>query len=255
VAAFALHLFRTPRRRPAKPWEAGVEASGQRHYSPSGLSYLAWELPTPRLRAVALHGWEGRSTQWGPLALLLNSAGIEVIALDAPGHGKTDGSQADPLIFAKSLEVAVAELGPFDIGMGHSMGGGSLTLALSRGLPLKRAVIIASPASFADSILAFTHFIGLSKRSLAHFVAGIEKLSGMSMEHADLSRSAVSITAAGLIVHDHDDPEIPFASAARLAELWPGAKSLESRGLGHRALLRDPVVMEGIRDFLTQPAN
>jgi hypothetical protein len=53
-----------------------------------------------------------------------------------------------------------------------------------------------------------------------------------------------------LVVHDRDDREVPFADGAAIAAVWPGARFLETSGLGHRRVLRDPAVVEAVVDFV-----
>ena len=84
--------------------------------------------------SLALHGWEGRAAQFQPLASRLVPLGFQVVALDAPAHGRSPGREADPVVFADALQEAAAELGDVHAVVGQSMGGASVLYALSRGL-------------------------------------------------------------------------------------------------------------------------
>ena len=247
----ALELFRTPINGPRKHWEDGVEARAERATTTQGISYLRWTPAQTTARLLALHGWSGRATQFGPMAHELLSHGVETIAIDGPGHGASAGRYADPVVFANALAHACDELDPFDVGVGHSMGGGALALALSRGLDIKKAILIASPASFADVATKFSDSIGLPGRLLPRFLALVGAASGLSIEQADITEAARSISVPAMIIHDRNDDETSYQNAERIHGAWDNSLLLLTSGLGHRAVLRDPAVLDEIADFVS----
>lgn len=247
----ALNIFRTTTRSPKKDWERDVESRCIRARTSSGLSYLRWTPHTTRSRVIALHGWNGRATQFGPLAEELLLHGIETIALDGPGHGESPGDQADPLMFANALADTAKELGPFNVVIGHSMGGGALSIAISQGMQIDRAVVIASPAHFADVATKFAKWIGLPTRLIPKFLEAVGDSTGVSIERANIVDAARSITVPGLMIHDRDDEEYDHHNAEKIAESWGGPTSiLITSGYGHRRLLREQTVIDEIVDFV-----
>lgn len=251
AARIARGLFRDPHRHPAKAWERAVEESAQRGSTHAHqISYLRWQPEQIRLRVAAIHGWEGRATQFGPLAQFLVPMGVEFISIDGPAHGHSTGRHADPLIFSAALMEVVDELGPFDVLMGHSMGAGSVIISLARGVSAKKAVYIAGPAAFQEVLDRFADIFGMNPRTRRRFFALIEQASGRRFEGNDLEYLVAGFDIPALIVHDTDDPDVPYNDAVRLQRAWPGAQLLTTQGLGHKALLRDPATMQAIADFL-----
>jgi pimeloyl-ACP methyl ester carboxylesterase len=51
------------------------------------------------------------------------------------------------------------------------------------------------------------------------------------------------------LVHCVDDAVVAPEQGRRLAQAWPGAVLLETRGLGHRNVLRDPATVQAVADF------
>jgi pimeloyl-ACP methyl ester carboxylesterase len=51
-------------------------------------------------------------------------------------------------------------------------------------------------------------------------------------------------------VHARDDREVPFADGERMAAVWPGARLLPVDAVGHRRILRDPVTIAAVTDFV-----
>jgi pimeloyl-ACP methyl ester carboxylesterase len=251
AARMARALFRDPQRHPRKDWEIGVEASATRGTTREHqISYLHWRPDQVRLRVAAIHGWEGRSTQFGPLAQFLLPLGVEFVAIDGPAHGASTGRHADPLIFSAALMEVVDELGPFDVLMGHSMGAGSVIISIARGVSTKKVVYFAGPAAFQEVLHRFADLFGMNARTRARFFALIEQASGRRFEGNDLESLVREFHIPALIVHDTGDPDVPYEDALRLQRAWPGAHLHTTTGLGHKALLRDPETMQVVADFL-----
>ena len=58
------------------------------------------------------------------------------------------------------------------------------------------------------------------------------------------------MTVPALIVHDADDPDVPYGHGAEIAAAWPAAELVTTSGLGHRGILRDPEVIAPDDEFL-----
>jgi pimeloyl-ACP methyl ester carboxylesterase len=261
TARRAQHLFTSPHRASPRPWEQAVEASGQRGTLAVGWSYLRWgEEPEsgrpgglpPKGRVLCVHGWEGRATQFGRLADRLQQDGLSVLALDAPGHGRSPEVHAHPVSFARAVMDADRELGPFSAVIGHSMGAGAVALALSWGLRADRAVLLAPPSSIEGVLDRFVQFVGLPAEAAPLFRAGVEAQVGFPARDLEVSRLVSRVLQPGLIIHDPDDREVPVEDGRKVAELWVGARMVEMEGLGHRKMLGSERVMEEVRGFLRE---
>ena len=76
----------------------------------------------------------------------------------------------------------------------------------------------------------------------------------------DFAMARRAAGAAGLpsllVVHDHDDKQIPFGQGLAIAERWAGAALVDTRGLGHQRILRDREIVELVLGFLAaEPAG
>jgi pimeloyl-ACP methyl ester carboxylesterase len=58
------------------------------------------------------------------------------------------------------------------------------------------------------------------------------------------------VTAAGLVVHDAEDADVPVREGEAIAAAWPGAELVRTHGLGHRGVLRDPGVIQRVVSFV-----
>lgn len=96
------------------------------------LAARAWG-PADGRRVLALHGWLDNAGTWDRVAPALGDAGIRVVALDFPGHGRSQHRSGDAGYQFADLVVAATDaldaLGWERAALlGHSMGGGAATL-------------------------------------------------------------------------------------------------------------------------------
>ena len=246
-------IFSTPRKFAPREWELPFEAMATRQRLPSGVSVLrAGDGP-----AVALiHGWEGRATQFAALAPALLARGFSVVAIDAPGHGHSRGKQTDPYRFAEALIEVGTQIVPLYAAVGHSMGGGSIALALSSGLSVSRAALIASPSSLLDVLHRFSAEMHLPPRATDHFVRDAHRrIEARGYRTEDIEGALRSVDVPALVVHAVNDKEVPFADAERIASFWSGAALLPVERVGHRRILRDPITIEAVAEFLSAGAE
>lgn len=216
-----------------------------------GLSGLRWGNAGPRV--LALHGWQGSAAQFAPIARALVARGLQVLALDAPAHGRSPGDFASPTVFSDALLESRPELGPVEAVIGHSMGGGAVLYALAEGLRAERAVVVSAPAHYAEVLQRTSRRLALPERAEAAFVARMERLTGVPAAALNIAELAARFKGELLVVHDRSDRIVPHADGARIAE---AARSglLSTQGLGHARLLADASVAGTIAAFVQRGA-
>lgn len=261
----AFRLLTTPRQNPPQPWETAPLAAGER--APRaltlrcGLAALAWEPAAGADTApwiFAIHGWEGRPTQFRVLANALVPRGFRVLSIEAPGHGRSLaarwGRRGSPHLFSEALREAQAEFGPPAAVLGHSMGGCGVPIAISRGFRPGKAVLLGAPARMSGIAYGFAQALQLSPRALASFEAASFAHGGDEIRALDGERLAAGFPPGAappaLVVHCEDDAVIPHASGQQYAAAWPGARLLLTRGLGHRNVLIDATVVDAVAAFV-----
>jgi pimeloyl-ACP methyl ester carboxylesterase len=249
-ARLARRVFTRPHRHRPPEREYAAERSGQRVELGDGVSALRWGRG-PRI--LAMHGWEGRATQWGLLAELATTAGFEVIAIDAPAHGLSTGRDTNIAEFVRVLLDADRRHGPFAAVIGHSMGGASAALALASGLRAERAVLISAPSSIERVLRGFASHVQLAPRAEQAFFAELERTVGHAAE--DLDVAGLALRHPALLLHSRDDREVPFTEAEAIDWGWPHAELLALDGLGHRRILREGAVIGAAVEFITESAR
>jgi pimeloyl-ACP methyl ester carboxylesterase len=255
AAEMAEQKFLTPRRHPLKRWEVEAENTGTRIKLKDGISVIRWgNALTGNLPVLMMHGWEARATQMAAFVEPLLAKGFEIIAIDAPAHGMSLGKYAHPMKFVEALFAAEQVFGPFKAIVGHSMGGGSAIYAVSEGLETEKLISISGPASFQRASSRFASFIGLSQQAEQRFLKRVEQSVGLSFEDIDLVKKADKINIPTLLIHDEQDQEIPCSDARELNIAMPGSRLYRTQKLGHRKIMRDPIVVNATTLFIEHGA-
>jgi pimeloyl-ACP methyl ester carboxylesterase len=248
LAQQIIQQFLTPRAYPRQEREEEVRTTGTPLRLGGGLAASAWGAGPP---VLLVHGWEGRGTQWSEFVAPLVAAGRRAIALDAPAHGDSPGTQTNVWNIAQAILAVGHEIGPLAGIVAHSVGAAATTLALAHGLAAERAVLLAGPTSLRRVLHLYAAMIGVAPALLPALEAELETRVGASLDALELLPLSRRLTTPVLIMHDPADPEIPFAAGQALAAAWPGAQLRAIEGPGHRRILRDPTVIAEAVAFLS----
>jgi pimeloyl-ACP methyl ester carboxylesterase len=178
------------------------------------------------------------------------------VVVDAPGHGDSPAPRTSALHFAAALSAVVESVGPARGLVGHSLGGVASAVAVRRGLAVDRAVLIGAPANPAEFFNLFLGRLGIPERLHATIRADIERDYGFGWDELRVQAPEKApfggADVPALVVHDVDDREVDYAEAARIADAWPGASLVTTRGLGHQRILRDRDVIGRVVSWLSE---
>lgn len=204
---------------------------------------------------LLMHGWMGRGSQLGAFATALAARGVRTVALDAPGHGGSEGSSSSLPAMAEAMRAVANRIGPLAAVVAHSAGTAATTLALSRGLDAGRAVYLSPPGELVAFAHMFGEALGLTPAVQHRLKRAVERKIGLRWEQIHGREMARTMNTPLLVIHDYDDREVPLAGGRELVAAWPGARLVATRGLGHRRLLRDTGVIDTTLRFLALDAD
>lgn len=204
-----------------------------------------------KYKVLLLHGWNGRGCQMAAFVKPLQKAGFQVVTFDAPGHGRTPGTQSNLFRVVNALTTVEKEMGPFDFVIAHSFGAMVLARALKEGLTINKAVCVSSPATSTFLIDQFSQFLRLSTASRKNLLQRIYNRFGEDIwSRLSTLDNARLLTTPALIVHDNNDFAVPVSHAKLLSSSWPNSQLLITSGLGHNQILRDKKTIQSIVDYL-----
>jgi pimeloyl-ACP methyl ester carboxylesterase len=203
---------------------------------------------------LLVHGWGGRGAQLGAFVEPLVARGFSVVTFDAPGHGAAEPGLVTIPEMTAALRAVAATQRPLAGLIAHSLGATVAARALYEGLHASTVVFVAPAADLVGPATWFAQMLGLSPRVAELMRERVEHRVGKPWSAFDMTTLGPALTAPLLVAHDRGDGEVPWQHGRFVAQSWAGpAEVLETDGLGHRRILRDPRVIAFAADFVAQP--
>lgn len=248
AARFAVSLFLSPKRHPRSEEEEQFWARGRREVFPSGaVARIYGDGP----RVWFVHGWEGRGSQFATFVEALIPAGYSAVVWEGPAHGESPGVRTNLMQFSRWLETDLrSEREEALAVVAHSFGGTASMFACRAGAPVKRLVMISSPASIQQIFSEFWELIELPKRAQEKFLRRIEVETGFNPETISIESTLPHLSQTLAVIHDHDDKEIPYSNAETLKLTREDVYLISTLGFGHRRILKSSQVAHSVVGFL-----
>lgn len=251
ASKFALSLFFKPLPFGIPEREKPFREKATKHelLTKNAQEFLVFELKASGPKVVMIHGWSGRASQFFKIAEFLHQHNFHVFCIEAPHHGELQGGRTHMLDFVDSIEETCHRFGPFEIAIGHSLGGMALFNVLSRNIWFEKLVTIGSPANIQGVVNDFTEKLELNEAVASNILKYIEHRYQITTAQASSDQLCQVFRPEGLIVHDRFDQDVDVSNARHMHKKWRGSRYLETEGLGHRQVLRDDKVLDAIYDF------
>lgn len=250
---FASKLFTTPikYRIPKRELEMYAKSKHELLFIPSiRRKVMIYNYGTSPKKILLVHGWSGRGTQLFKIADELLKSGYSTISFDAPAHGKSPGRNTLMPEFIETILELEQLLGPFEVAIGHSLGGMSLLNSLKRGLKINRLILIGSGDIVKDIIDDFVKKLNLKSKISNLLQYHFEKKSGLISDDFSSYKAAIDVTIPVLVIHDKNDTEVPVKCAINIHKHLKNSELLLTQNLGHRKILGDKKVIEKIIHFI-----
>jgi pimeloyl-ACP methyl ester carboxylesterase len=253
AGAWAERLFLTPPRPrlEASALDLIDARSSFLVHKARNIAVWEWGWQSREAPAVLLaHGWGGHTAQMRAFVFPLLAAGYRVVGFDQPAHGLSEGRLTSLVDFADVLAAVAASRGPVHGVVAHSLGAAATGFALARGLPVRSAVLVSPPSDVAGYSRRFARWHWIPEPVRRSMQAAIEERYGVRWEELEVERVAARVNARALVIHDREDSVVPWRHGERVARVWPGARLLVTKGLGHGRILRDEAVTRTAAEFI-----
>jgi pimeloyl-ACP methyl ester carboxylesterase len=254
AAEKAMQLFCTPQHRNRKKLPPIFEKAEEINFSFEGyqIKGYRWNHPSEK-KLLILHGFESSVINFDRYIKPLTKAGYEVLAFDAPAHGRSSGKQINVVLYKNFVLRIDGHYGPVTNFIAHSFGGLALSLALDeKGSHEEMKIVFIAPAT--ESTTAINSFFSLLKLNdpvRKEFDNLIEEVGGHRPEWFSISRVAGKLKAKVLWLQDKDDKMTPLSDVEPVIEKkYPHFQFIISEGLGHRRIYRDNNSVKSILKFL-----
>lgn len=255
AASQAFKLFCTPFSKYPGIESAGFADGRKIDFKLNGNTIRGYQCNYPRENKVLiLHGFSSSCQNFGSYVAPFIEKNYEVLAFDAPAHGRSEGNTVNALEYSEMIKKVIEVYGPVRYFLAHSLGGLALSLALED-IPhdeKTKIVLIAPATETASAIDKALQIIGIRNPSMRKSIDDlIFKISGKDTAWFSVRRAVRNIKASILWVHDEDDDVTP-AHDARTVEKdnHLHVRFVFTRGLGHRRIYKDPDVKRLVQSFL-----
>lgn len=259
-AAMAFDIFCTPYRKPKRKRPAIFLTSERLSFELEGKQVhgYRWNHPRPQ-KVLILHGFESTCRNFDRYISQLIKRDVEVIAFDAPAHGKSGGKRIDLPLYVSTIRQIYHLFGPINGYIAHSFGGLALSSFIET-IPHEkndRLVLIAPATETTSSIDSFFTFLHLPASVRREFDKLILEKGGVPPSHYSIRRAMNQVQARVLWIHDEDDELTPVADALKVRDDdHPNIQFEITKGLGHRRIYRDNNVVNQVIDFIApKPVN
>lgn len=253
ITSYAAKLFTTPIKHkvPKREFEMDIKSIQNTIYIPKiDKSVVTYKYGESDRKILLVHGWSGRGTQLFKIADELLKLGYSTISFDAPAHGKSKGKTTIMSDFIASILEIEKQFGPFEVAIGHSLGGMSVLNAIKDGLQVNKAVIIGSGDIVQDILDDFIAKLRLKQEISERLRNLFEEKYHVKMDDFSAYRAAQKIEIPVLVIHDKDDPEVPVKAGIHIHKQLKNGTLYLTEGLGHRKILGNQNVIKKTLEFI-----
>lgn len=256
AARFLLLVFSISGRKAKHFREDNVLNAAKRSFINSGGKKIRiYQWGQSDKKVLLLHGWQSRGTALRYFVPTLMESGFEIVALDAPGHGESEGWTMILPTYAEAIKAVDVSYGPFQAAIAHSFGCRALTYAiafLQHDWHVDKIVMLSVPSSlsrifseFFDSANIPTKIAWLARERATNILR-------QPLDNSEIFNLGDKLTSDILIIHDEDDKVVPLWEAQKINDALPDSKLIVTHDLGHYRLAKDPEVWRSVQQFIAK---
>lgn len=249
----AIQLFATPRKgRYTEAQKALLDSAFFEVLDVKNHNIATYRWPGKNKTILLVHGWESNASRWSYLLDDLQAQDYNIIALDAPGHGRSSGKQFTAILYAEFINYVVKKHQP-EIIIGHSVGGMATIYSLHHyDLPsVSKIVTLGSPAHYEGVFNRYISLLGYNKIVANGINTIVVERYDKPVDYFNTAQYTSTFkTIEGLIIHDRNDQIIPFEDGELYAQKFKNSDFIPTSGLGHG--LRDAKLTSKIINFINR---
>ena len=252
AAELAIKLFSTPKKGKKLTTEAHdfLDTAFKEEIDCDDTTIMSYRWIGKKETVLLVHGWESNTFRWRDLITNLKNLNHNIIALDAPAHGNSNGRFFNSLVYSKYI-YKVAKKFNATIIIGHSVGGMSTVFSLYKYQLnfIDKLVILGAPSNFTGMFNRYKSMMGYSKKVSNAMDLYVLKHHKYPPDYFSAANFSKSINTKGLIIHDKHDDIIPFSDALDFKSNYKNSKLITTTGYGHS--LKFDAVNKHIIDFIS----
>lgn len=251
AAKLAVLIFSKPKKgRLKKEEEDYLKSATQKKVLCNNIDIMTYHWVGKKDTLLLAHGWESNSFRWKNLIEILKTQDFNIIALDAPAHGKSGNKLFNAPLYSECINVVIKKFNPSII-IGHSIGATASVIALKNHnitSSIKKLILLGAPSNLAISVGNYVKLMDYNKIVIKAINQYYLKYFNQLPEYYCVENFYQNIISKGLIIHDKKDNIISFKEALDIHRVYKNSELIKTIGLGHR--LRSEIVYNHILEFL-----
>jgi pimeloyl-ACP methyl ester carboxylesterase len=253
AAVVALKVFSTPRKGKVLEHQKDFlsTARTQQIAFEDGLFMLYhWKGTGPTV--LLNHGWESNSFRWKYLVDPLRKLDYNIISIDAPAHGNSDGTLFTAVKYSRVIKTTI-ELYEPQIVIAHSVGAMATIFQESKNshASIKKLILLGSPNRLEVIMKDYQTLVSFNDgvyKSLNHL---LKNNFGYYIKDFNASDFAKKMAIPTLVIHNPNDLIVPFEAMKEIASAMPNAITHTSETGGHSLYTQE--VIDEVVKFLKKP--
>jgi len=252
---FAVKIFKTPIKFKTPDREKMMANSAKKEFlfiPELNKKVMVYTYGYSKRKVLLIHGWSGRGTQLYKIADKLLENGFMTISFDGPAHGKSTGKTTMMKEFVTAAQLIEEKYGPFEIAIGHSLGGMTVLNSIKKGLSVKKAIVIGAGDIISDIIADFVKKLDLKPIIIHRIKQHFYNKFGEHIDNYSASIAAKKVHVPTLVIHDTEDTDVLVSCAHNIRQNLEHGEILITNGLGHRRILKNSLVINRIIEFINR---
>lgn len=250
AANMALYLFTTPRKGHVNEKQSDfLDTSFREELLVNGIPVMTYRWLGNGKTILLAHGWESNASRWQYLIEPLKKLNYNIIALDAPAHGRSGSKRFDAILYSNFINGVAQKFNP-DIIIGHSVGGMATAFSQDKlqALKIRKLILIGTPSEYTAVLKRYFKMMSYSNRTIKAINKLISERFQAEPMSFSTSKSLETIELEGLIIHDKSDNVIPYGDALLINRSFKNSKLVTTEGYGHS--MNDEYISNYIYEFL-----
>jgi len=212
-------------------------------------SIKSYVWPGKRKGILFLHGWRSNAARWKYLISGLKDLNVDLISVDAPGHGASNHPEFNPPNYARVIQPLIEKYQPKII-VGHSVGAYTALLHYEMYKPKGiKYVLLAPTYDMMLPINKMFEILKLSKRTQKAYIDFVEKGAQRSLADLRADNFVSASGPEGILVHDVNDKILPYEDSLKIMEKATALKFHRIKSNGHR--MQNDDVLDLIKEYIT----
>lgn len=197
------------------------------------------------------HGWESNSFRWKYLIEPLQELDYNIISIDAPAHGGSDGTLFTAVKYSRIIKDTI-ELYQPQIVIAHSVGAMATIFQESQKIHpfIQKFVFLGSPNRLEVIMRGYQGLTSFNNSVYKSLNKSLKTKFGFYIEEFNAADFAKNIKVPSLIIHNQEDIIVPFNAMEEIAAAMPSATTYTSKTGGHSLYTQE--VIDRVIKFLKE---